>query len=131
MSDAGTPGGAREPEAVHRRFVDAFNAGDLDALVALYEPGATLVPASGEPVSGTAAIRQALEGFLAKRGSMMLQPRKVLRAGDLALLVSRWVLRAIGPDGRPVELEGVTTDVVRRQAGGGWLVAIDNPFGTT
>jgi hypothetical protein len=35
---------AYTPEAVHQLFTLAFNARDLDALVALYEPDATLMP---------------------------------------------------------------------------------------
>jgi ketosteroid isomerase-like protein len=38
---------ATEPEQIHGRFEQAFNAGDIEALVALYEPDAALVPAAG------------------------------------------------------------------------------------
>jgi uncharacterized protein (TIGR02246 family) len=121
---------ARSPEDVHLRFVEAFNARDLEALLALFEPGACLVPQPGAPpVSGRPAIRAALAPFLALGGSMAITPRRVLLAGDVALLLSPWTLRATGPDGRPVEMAGRTTDVVRLQPDGSWRLAIDNPFG--
>jgi ketosteroid isomerase-like protein len=39
---------ARRPEEVDQLFVQAFSAGDLETLVALYEPDAALVPQSGQ-----------------------------------------------------------------------------------
>ncbi len=38
----------QSPEEGARAMVDAFNGGDLDALMAFYEPGATLVPQPGQ-----------------------------------------------------------------------------------
>ena len=34
---------ATKPQDIHTLFLDAFNRGDVDALVALYEPDALLV----------------------------------------------------------------------------------------
>jgi ketosteroid isomerase-like protein len=34
---------ASTPEQVHRLFEEAFNAGDLDGLMELYEPDAALI----------------------------------------------------------------------------------------
>ena len=36
-----------KPENAHRLFAEAFNAGDLESLVALYAPDARLVPQPG------------------------------------------------------------------------------------
>src|SRR5215213_3966654 len=52
---------ADTPEHVHQLWTQAFREGDMDALAALYEQGATLVHQPGEePVRGTEAIREAL-----------------------------------------------------------------------
>src|SRR5215831_907251 len=48
------------PEDIHSQFVTAFNSGNLDAIMALYEPEASLVPQPGQVVQGHAAVRQAL-----------------------------------------------------------------------
>jgi ketosteroid isomerase-like protein len=45
-------------------FEKAFNAGDLDALLRLYDDQSVLVAEPGKPVQGLAAIKQALIGFL-------------------------------------------------------------------
>lgn len=51
---------ATEPEQMHGLFEQAFNAGDIEALMALYEPDAALVPQPGAIAEGSAAIRESL-----------------------------------------------------------------------
>ena len=126
---------AGTPEEVHRLWAQAFDEGDVDAVVALYEPSATLVFQPGEePVRGTEAIREALNGFLSMfegKPKFDLRFGKAFEAGeeDLALVLSRWTMTGSGQDGTPLEMAGQTADVVRRQPDGSWRVAIDNPFG--
>lgn len=117
------------PEQAHELFVEYFNAAEIDALASLYEPNATLVPFPGEPVSGHAAVREALSGFLALKGRMRLKVDKIFRADDVALIFSSWSLIRTGHDGKPLELTGQTSDVLRRQADGTWRFVIDNPLG--
>jgi len=120
---------ATAPEQAQQLFVQNFNAGNIEGLVSLYEPTATFVPFPGEPISGHAAIREALNGFLALKGHMQISIDKVFRANDIALLFSTWILRGTDPGGNPVQLTGQTSDVVRLQADGTWLFVIDNPQG--
>ena len=125
---------AGTPEEVHRLWAQAFDEGDVDAVVALYEPSATLVFQPGEePVRGTEAIREALDGFLSMfegKPKFDLRFGKAFEAGeDLALVLSTWTMSGSAKDGTPIEMTGQTADVVRRQADGSWRVAIDNPFG--
>lgn len=128
MPTASTPG------EVHRLFAESFVAGDVDAVVSLYEPSATLLFQPGEePARGTEAIRQALDGFLSMfsdQPTFDIEVGKVLQAGDdLALVISKWTMRGDGQDGEPLEMAGQTADVMRRQTDGSWRVAIDNPYG--
>ncbi len=120
----------RTPQDVHTLWAEAFNRGSLDALMGLYEPGASFVPQPGQVVSGLDAVRQALAGLLALRGTIHLQPRMVVQAEDVAQLLSTWTISATGQDGKPVTLTGQTTDVVRRQPDGTWRIVIDNPYGS-
>ncbi|HUK56304.1 MAG TPA: SgcJ/EcaC family oxidoreductase [Nitrospiria bacterium] len=110
-------------------FAETFSAGDLNAVMALYEPGAVLVAQPGQTVRGHANIREALKGFLALKPRFVLRFGKALVSDDIALLLSTWTLHGTGPDGKAVELAGQTTDVVRRQKDGTWLLVVDNPFG--
>jgi uncharacterized protein (TIGR02246 family) len=122
---------AHTPEEVQRLWAQAFSAHDLEAVMALYEPEATLIPQPGQIVTGTEAIREALSGLLALKPKFELEFKKAFQAGDIALLFSDWTLSGTDPEGgNAIELEGRTSDVARRQADGSWLVVIDDPYGS-
>jgi uncharacterized protein (TIGR02246 family) len=121
---------AKTPEQLHSMFAEAYNAGDLERLVDLYDKDAVLVPSPGTEARGIDAIRAALGGFLGVKGTMTLDTRWSLVEGDTALLSGAWTLTgATGPDGKPTDIAGKTTEVARRGADGGWRYYIDNPNG--
>ena len=119
---------ARRPEEADLLVIEALNAGDVEAALAFYEPGATFVPEPGKAATGLEAIREVLNGFLALRPRLTIQVPQVAQSGDIALLGSRWTLKGTGTDGNPVELAGQGVEVVRRQADGTWKFIFDNPF---
>ena len=121
---------ADSPLDVDRLFAEALNTGRLDDLVALYEPRAALTPMPDKLVTGTAAIRESLAGFLAGKPTISLNPRLIAQSGDLAVISATWELSATGSDGKPGKMTGQSVEVVRRQPDGRWLFAIDLPFGT-
>jgi uncharacterized protein (TIGR02246 family) len=110
-------------------FFEAFNRRDLDGLIALYEPNATMVPRPRQMAEGHAAIREALNGFLAMKPTLTLEKKSLVIAGDIALLIVQATLRGKDPDGAPMHMEHTSSDVLRRQRDGGWLFVIDNPWG--
>ena len=120
---------ANTPEEVHELFAKYFSVGDLESLISLYEAEATIVTQPGPPVSGTAAIREVMTGFLGLKPQFNLQVKKAFQANDIALLFSTWTLKGTDPSGGPVETAGQTSDVVRRQPDGTWLFVIDVPHG--
>ena len=119
---------AHTPADADLQIIEALNAGDVEAALALYEPGATFVPEPGKAATGLDAIREVLNGFLALKPRLTIEVPQVSESGDLALLSSRWTLKGTAPDGNPVDLAGQGAEVVRRQADGTWLFVIDNPF---
>ncbi|MDQ6619542.1 MAG: DUF4440 domain-containing protein [Pseudomonadota bacterium] len=121
--------GARTPEEVDRLFATALNGGDLEGLVALYEPQASLTPQPGTTVTGTAAIREALSVFVNMKPRMPMAPRVVAQTGDMALVSAQWQLSANGPDGKPAQMTGSSIEVLRLQPDGSWRFVIDEPFG--
>jgi len=113
---------ATKPREIHTLFLDAFNRGDVEALVALYEPGALLVTGRGTAV-GHEAIREAYQHILAGGSRMELRTHVVLESGDgLAVLHAGWTFHR-GGSATP----GLSTEVVRRQTDGSWLFVIDEP----
>ena len=120
MAQAGTAGGdgarerAAQPEDLGRFFVDRANAGDLERLVALYEPGGVLASATGQPAAGHDAIRAALRQFLAGRPVLTGESQPAPRCGDLALTSTRFP-------------GGATAEIARRQPDGSWLWVVDQP----
>lgn len=112
-------------------YEDAFNSGELDDLLALYEPGATFVPQPGQIASGTEAIREALSPFFALKGRLEIDPTetRIVQAGEIALVSGSWTLTGTGPDGEAVSLSGRTADVLRCRPDGTWRWVVDLPFG--
>ena len=125
MTEAQNP--EQAVELVSRRISDR----DVEGALALYEPDAVFTPGPGQAVSGHAEIREALARFTALDPTLTSTVRKVLRSGDVALVVNAWQLEGTGPDGGDVGMTGTSADVVRRQRDGCWLVAIDDPWGGT
>ncbi len=112
---------ASTPQELHFLFERAFNLGDVEAIVALYEPGAVLVT-GGTPVTGHDSIRDACIVSLASGARMKLDTRAVVESGEgLAVLHGAW---SLGP---PSGTQGLSTEVVRRQPDGSWMFVIDNP----
>ena len=109
------------PQALHGIFESAFNSGDVNAILTLYEPGAVLMT-GGEAVTGHQSLRDAFAGFLIGGAQMKLETRAVIESGELAVLHGAWTL------GAPASTEGLSTEVVRRQADGSWMFVIDNPY---
>ena len=62
-------------------FEKAFNAGDLDALLKLYDEQSVLVAEPGKPVQGLDNIKQALMGYLELKLPIQLTVRHVYENG--------------------------------------------------
>ena len=115
---------ARKPEECDSLLLEALTRGDLETAVALYEPNATLVPSPGQPVTGTAAIREAIKGFVAMKPQIDMKVEQTLRASDdLAICYGAWTMKT-----GDQEMKGKSAEVVRRQPDGTWLFAIDDPY---
>lgn len=107
---------ASEPNDLGRFFIERANAGDVEGLVALYEPNAVLAFPPGSRATGHAEIRKVYEAFVA--GAPVLSPGRqhpAMVSGDLALTATT------------LDTGEVTVEVARRQPDGSWLWAVDEP----
>ena len=117
---------AKTPEDLDRLFGERVNAGDVDGVVALYEPGATFITDSG-PATGHASIRRFIETFVGMKPLIRMSVIKVVRGGDdLAAVYNDWQL-SLTAEGERREVSGKATEIVRRQADGTWRYVIDDP----
>jgi uncharacterized protein (TIGR02246 family) len=107
----------------------AVAAGDMDAILASFEPNAVMAAQPGMTVAGTEALREAFEQFLAINPRITVTSQETIQTGDIALHSYTWKMSGKAPDGSPVEQSGFSTVVLRRQNDGRWLMVIDNPFG--
>jgi ketosteroid isomerase-like protein len=118
------------PLAAAEACVDARNAEDVDALLAAYEPGALVVVQPGTVLPADEGAHAVIESWKQSKPTLTTLNREILQAGATALHLMRWRLEATGPDGEALDLTGCTADILGRQPDGGWLVSIDNPYGT-
>ncbi len=63
--------GIEQPRDIHDAVCSRFNAGDVEGLVALYEPDAVMVGPDGEALAGLDAVRANWAGLLAMGGTDM------------------------------------------------------------
>ncbi|MFH9299428.1 YybH family protein [Streptomyces sp. NPDC017520] len=106
----------------------AFNAGDVDAVNAMYTDEAVAVWEPGKPLTGQARKDSAKE-FLALKPKMSAKPRQTFVTGDTALLIVDWSIATVDESGAPELLTGVGVDVLRKGEDGKWRYAIDDPYG--
>jgi hypothetical protein len=115
---------ARDPQDLERLLVDRQHAGDVEGMVALFEPDAVIDTTEGDNAPGVRAEVGLIRGHAAIRAffaELCASGRKFNRGqqapavinGDLALTGT---LRS---DGK------MTAEVAHRQGDGTWLWAID------
>ena len=120
---------AKTPLEVDQLFAKALEAGDLEAIVALYEPQAVVPGQSGQPPAvGPNQIREAMRPFIElKPTNVVLAATIVAELDGVAILYDDWRGTGHAPDGSEVPLEGKAIEVVRRQADGTWKFIFDDP----
>jgi ketosteroid isomerase-like protein len=114
MHDAEAAQRALQPEDLDRLFLERANAGDVDGVVALYEPGAVLAFPPGQLAIGTEAIRRVYAELLASPPGFAGVIRPAIRNGDIAITST-------------TRAGNATVEVARRQPDGTWLWMIDQP----
>jgi uncharacterized protein (TIGR02246 family) len=117
---------AMRPEDLYPALGEAYNAGDLEAMLALYDPKAVFVIKPNRVTEGPEELRAALQHLVDLRGRLTVTPHTFIRSDDLMLVLGTFTLTGRRRDGTPLDRASRFADVLRRQPDGRWLLAVDN-----
>ena len=117
-----------KPEDLLNSQVEEFNKRNISFLMTLYEKDVCFASKS-EQVKDPESIRRTLQSFIDMGTKLEAREKRVLQANDLTLLITEWTINGTEPDGKPINLTGRGTVVLRRQSDGVWLMVIENPWG--
>ena len=104
---------ARDPQDLERLLVARQRSGDIEGMVALFEPGAIIHTDDGRLLLGHEAMRAYYRELAAGGRVFVMGVQRALVNGDLALTST------------PSADGSVTAEVARRQPDGTWLWVID------
>jgi uncharacterized protein (TIGR02246 family) len=118
-----------KPEDWPRQFAERLNAGDVDAVMELYDPEARFVAPSGEILEGRDRIRDKVAALVGAKTIFQSSVVQAITAGDIAQLYTDFDGTALDPSGKTVEVQSRAIEVLRRQPDGSWLLIIGDPTG--
>ncbi|MXQ55704.1 YybH family protein [Shimazuella alba] len=107
-------------------FAYWYNTADLQKLLSLYEETAIHVTKEGETTVGLENIKKDLQLLLGLNGHMTSVNLSTVINGNIALLQAKFVLRDRSKEN--ILVQGITSEVLRRQPDGSWKYMIDRPF---
>jgi len=119
-----------DPARLPFAYADALNAGDAEAVLALFHQDATMRTFTGEVLGDQEALRAETVNSIAAQARLTNKPRFTRIGGDTALITVDWNLEATLPDGTRISPTGTTTAVARRSADGSWRLTVLNCQGT-
>ena len=115
----------RKAEDAHATLAAAFNTGNVDTVMNMYDVNGIIVPEPGKAVSGKERFEEAIKAILSIKGKMEIKTVYCLETGDLAVGRSEWNIK----DGNEVKVSAKGIEVMKRQADGSWKIVIDHAFG--
>ncbi|MBB6109010.1 YybH family protein [Mucilaginibacter lappiensis] len=116
---------AKKPEEVHATLASAFNTGDVNTVLSMYDVTGIIVPEPGKPVSGKDSFEEAIKGILSIKGKMDIKTVYCIQTGDMALGRSEWSIT----DNGEVKISAKGIEVMKQQTDGSWKVLFDHAFG--
>jgi len=115
----------KRAEDVHSALAAAFNTGDINAVLQVYDANGVIVAEPGNPVAGKEKFEAAVKAILAIKGKMEIKTVYCLQSGDTAVGRSEWSIT----EGTETKVSARGVEVMKRQADGVWRVIIDHAFG--
>ena len=124
---------ASEEQAIRARaseYTTAFNARDVDRLVALHTPDAVVMISNNPLVRGSTELRRSFSEFLSPGTSLSITPTRIdVVSPTVATDYGTYTLSFDTPQGRITDRGNYTT--IWHKVNGQWLLAVDAPVSTT
>ncbi|CAN5188986.1 hypothetical protein BH09BAC4_BH09BAC4_31170 [soil metagenome] len=117
------------PVGAARYFQHCVRNGDVENALDCFDSEAIYVTGPGTFVNGKEHIRKALEKVCAMKPDLQAKRSADFSIGNITAWVDEWTLKATLPDGTKLDLYGVSSDVLKKQADGNWAYLVDNPYG--
>lgn len=115
----------KKAQDVHEALAKAFNSGDVNTVMGMYDASGIIVPEPGKPVSGREQFEEAINGILAIPGKMEIKTVYCLQTGNIAVGRSEWSITHNGE----VKISAKGIEVMKQQEDGGWKIIVDHAFG--
>jgi ketosteroid isomerase-like protein len=116
---------SKSASEVHKSLAAAYNTGDLNTVLTMYDTSGVIVAEPNNPVGGKEKFEAAVKAILSIKGKMEIKTVYCLEADDVAVGRSEWSIR----DGDEIKVAAKGIELLKRQADGSWKVVIDHAFG--
>jgi len=114
-----------------RFFQNCVRSGDIEGALSSFHDDALYVSQPGNVVKGKAEIRKALEFLCGMRPDLQAQRSVSFETGEIAAWLDEWTLKATTPDGVALDMNGTSSDIMKRLPNGNWVYLVDNPYGAS
>ncbi len=111
---------AYSPEQLGHLFAEALNSARLQAIIALFEPNATLIHKPGQSVAGFRSLTESIAGLLSIAPHLEIRPKGCITSGNLSLIFTEYSLKGKSSDGAVVSRTGESVDIARQQRDTTW-----------
>ena len=113
---------ARRPEEICSLFKEYMAAGDIESLLALYDPEVAFLNKSRQLRMGVQELREELMPFAATKARFDFEIKQIVQSGNIALMHTEWKVSS------PQDMSVYAIEVARRQPDGMWCWLIGDPF---
>ena len=116
-------------KAVDQTWLDTFNKGDIEALMALYwkDPSLLVYPSDGMELRGWEEVANSYRGMMSyMRGATATYGEiRYTVAGDMVVGFGRWTITVPTPEGPVFEINGRFSDV-KAEKDGKWVIIMEH-----
>lgn len=110
-------------------FRNCLKNGNVEGALSCFDSQGLYIDRSGKEMKGLLQIEMAMKSLCILKPSITGAAAHVSLIDDLAMWMDKWTMTGKTPDGHPIEMDGHTSCILKRNEAGIWLWLVDNPFG--